>query len=53
MRSDRSAYAMGGGVMLGVGAGFFVLQSMGALPFVGCILLGLGLGLFVAAIISK
>ena len=53
MNSDRAGYAIGGGVMMGIGGGFFLLQTMGAMAFVGSILLGIGLGLLVAAIISK
>ena len=48
---DRSSWAIGGGVILGVGVGFFLLHKS-ALFFVGCILLGLGLGLIVTSIIS-
>lgn len=47
---DRSTWAIGGGVLLGVGAGFFFLPD--ALAFVGSILGGLGLGLLVTSIMS-
>jgi uncharacterized membrane protein len=47
-----SSWAVGGGVLLGLGVGFFLLQYS-ALYFVGSILVGLGLGLVVAPIISK
>ena len=49
--NDRSSWAIGGGVLIGIGLGFFFLQQS-ALVFVGCILLGLGLGLMVTSIIS-
>lgn len=49
---DRSGLAIGGGLLMGVGAGFFFLKAS-ALAFVGCLLLGLGLGLMVASIISR
>jgi hypothetical protein len=49
---DRSTWAIGGGLLMGLGAGFFFLRES-PLAFVGCILLGLGLGLMVTAIISK
>ena len=49
---DRSAYATGGGLLMGIGAGFFFLKTA-PLAFVGCVLLGLGLGLMVGALISK
>ena len=48
---DKSTWAIGGGVVLGVGIGFFFLPGA-PLVFVGCILGGLGLGLIVTAIIS-
>ena len=50
--NDRSTWAIGGGVLLGLGVGFFFLQES-ALAFVGSILLGLGLGLIVTSIISS
>ena len=49
---DKSTWAIGGGVLLGIGVGFFFLEQS-ALYFVGSILSGLGLGLFVTAILSK
>ena len=48
---DKSTWAIGGGLLLGIGAGFVVLH-ISALWFVGCIIGGLGLGLIVTAIIS-
>jgi hypothetical protein len=48
---DKSTWAIGGGVLLGIGVGFFFLQAS-ALAFVGSILSGLGLGLLVTSIIS-
>ena len=48
---DRSTWAIGGGVLIGLGAGFFFLQQS-VLIFVGCLILGLGLGLMVTTILS-
>ena len=48
---DRSTWAVGGGVLLGLGVGFFFLEKS-ALAFVGCILGGIGLGLLVTSILS-
>lgn len=48
---DRSSWATGGGVMIGIGVGFFYLQRS-ALVFVGCILAGLGVGLIMTSLIS-
>ena len=49
--NDKSTWAIGGGLLLGLGVGFFFLHAS-ALAFVGCILAGLGLGLVVTSIIS-
>ena len=49
---DRSTWAIGGGVIIGLGVGFFFLPGS-PLYFVGSILLGLGLGLLVSSIISR
>jgi hypothetical protein len=51
-RSDRSTWATGGGVVLGLGVGLFFLQQS-ALAFVGSLLGGLGLGLIITAILSS
>ena len=51
-KDDKSTWAIGGGVVLGTGIGFFFLQAS-ALAFVGSILVGLGLGLVITAIISN
>jgi len=52
-KDDKSTWAIGGGVIMGVGVGFFFLKTFGALAFVGSILLGLGLGLMITSIISS
>jgi hypothetical protein len=49
---DRSSWAIGGGVLMGVGAGFFFLKES-PLAFVACILIGLGLGLMTTSILSR
>ena len=48
---DVGGFAIGGGVMLGLGAGFFVLKSS-VLAFVGCIIGGVGAGLLAAAVLT-
>ena len=50
--SDKSAWAVGGGLLIGLGVGFFFLPGS-PLTFVGSMLAGLGLGLLIAALISK
>ena len=48
--NDRSSWAVGGGLLLGLGIGFFFLPESG-LAFVGSILAGLGFGLVLSAIV--
>ena len=50
--SSKYALTIGGGILLGLGVGFFFLQQS-ALYFVGSLMAGLGVGLFVTAILSK
>jgi hypothetical protein len=49
---DKSTWAIGGGLLMGLGVGFFFLP-VSALAFVGCVLAGLGFGLIITSIISK
>ena len=49
---DKSVWAAGGGLLLGLGVGFFFIQH-NVLGFVGCLLGGLGLGLMVTAVLSR
>jgi len=51
-KEDKSTWAIGGGVLLGIGIGFFFLKES-PLAFVGSILAGLGLGLLITSIISS
>ena len=51
-KEDRSSWAIGGGVLMGIGAGFFFLKES-PLAFVACILLGIGLGLMIASLVPK
>jgi len=48
---DKSTWAIGGGLLLGLGVGFFFLRES-ALIFVGCILGGLGVGLIITSFLS-
>jgi hypothetical protein len=50
MHNDRSTWAIGGGLLLGLGVGLFLLPES-ALAFVGSLIAGLGLGLIVASIV--
>jgi Na+/melibiose symporter-like transporter len=49
---DKSTWAIGGGLLIGLGVGFFFLPES-ALAFVGSILAGLGFGLVIASLISR
>lgn len=51
-KSGKTSWAIGGGVLTGLGMGFFFLHQS-ALFFVGSLIAGLGLGLIVAALLSK
>ena len=51
-KEDKSSWAVGGGVLMGIGVGFFFLNAS-PLAFVGSVLLGLGLGLLITSIISS
>ena len=51
-KEDKSTWAIGGGVILGTGVGFFFLQTS-PLSFVGSILIGLGIGLLITSILSS
>lgn len=53
MKEDKSSWAIGGGVMLGLGIGFIMLQMYGGLAFVGSLIGGVGLGLILSAMISR
>lgn len=44
-----SSWAIGGGLLTGLGVGFFFLQQS-ALYFVGSIIAGLGIGLVIASL---
>jgi hypothetical protein len=46
---DKSTWAIGGGLLMGLGIGFFFLHTS-ALAFVGSMLVGLGFGLLIASI---
>ena len=49
---DKSTWAIGGGLLLGLGVGFFFIQES-VLAFVGSMIGGLGLGLLETSILSS
>jgi len=51
-KSDKSTWAIGGGLLLGMGVGFFFLKES-ALEFIGSMFAGLGLGLIISTIVSR
>jgi len=50
-KDDKSSWAIGGTIIIGVGVGFFFLPQS-PLLFVASILIGLGIGLVLVSIIS-
>ena len=51
-KDDKSTWAIGGGLLLGLGVGFFFLR-VSALAFIGSMIAGLGLGLMMTSILSS
>jgi len=51
-KEDKSTWAIGGGVLIGVGAGIFYIKTY-PLGIVAFTLIGIGLGLIITSIISK
>lgn len=51
-KEDRSTWAIGGGLIIGLGVGFFFLQYS-PLYFVGSLMSGLGFGIVVTSILSR
>ena len=50
--AQKSTWAIGGGLLMGMGAGFFFLQHS-PLAFVGSMLFGLGIGLTISAFLAR
>ena len=48
----NGSLAIGGGVLAGMGTGFFFL-TVNVFYFVGCLIAGLGVGLLIASLITK
>lgn len=51
-KEDKNNWAIGGGVLAGLGIGFFFLAES-ALMFVGSIIFGLGIGLLITSILAR
>ncbi len=51
-KQDKSTWAIGGGLLAGLGVGFFFLPAS-PLSFVGALIAGLGFGLIATALISS
>ena len=51
MGKDIRSWAVGGGLLIGLGVGFFFLPN--AMAFVGSLIAGLGLGLIIAPMLKK
>jgi hypothetical protein len=50
-QDDKSTWAIGSGLLIGAGIGFFFLEQT-TLAFAGCMLSGSGLGILISAIHS-
>ena len=51
-KEDKSTWAIGGGVLIGVGAGIFFIRIY-PLGIVAFTLIGIGVGLIITSIISR
>lgn len=51
MTNQKNVWATGGGLLLGLGLGFFFLPN--GLAFIGSLLGGLGLGLIISAVLAQ
>ncbi|MGD6852545.1 MAG: hypothetical protein ACQCN6_10850 [Candidatus Bathyarchaeia archaeon] len=51
-KEDRSTWAIGGGIVIGLGVGFFLLP-LSSLYFVGSLLVGLGIGIVISSILHR
>lgn len=51
-KQDKSTWAIGGGTIIGLGIGFFLLP-LSTLYFVGSLMSGLGLGILASSVISS
>jgi len=51
-KEDRSTWAIGGGVLIGVGVGIFYIRTY-PLGIAAFTLMGIGLGLIITSIISR
>ena len=51
-KQDKSTWAIGGGLLGGLGIGLFFLQES-VLAFAGAMIAGLGVGLIITAVLSQ
>jgi hypothetical protein len=51
-KDDKSTWATGGGLLMGIGVGFFFMPAY-PMAFVGSLLAGLGLGLIITTLVSR
>jgi len=51
-RFDRSAWAVGGGTLIGLGVGFIFITTS-VFTFIASLLIGIGAGLLIASLLPK
>ncbi len=51
-KEDKSTWAIGGGLLIGIGAGIFYIRTY-PLGLVAFTLIGIGLGLIITSVISR
>ncbi len=51
-QDDKSYWAIGGSIMIGIGVGFFFLLT-NPMFFVACIMIGIGVGLVLEAFLGR
>ena len=49
---DRGSWAVGGGTLVGLGVGFFFIQTS-VFAFIASLLIGIGAGLLIAALLPR
>ena len=51
-KKDKSTWAIGAGILMGIGVGLFFVQKS-PIAYIACMFLGLGLGLMITVKLSR